>query len=181
MTIFVPDIIRSIMRKALLTLVVLVSCMAGASAQSFMDNTFIDGLVGVNQYFGNGTTIGAGTDVFFGKWFTPAFAARLGWHGHFGKQNSSHVVRGDLMLNLTSNSSDLAVIPFMSVGGDFHPAKNHNLLIGFGGEFAFSLAEKLQLIIDIAISSDFDPDDAGVIPFFCNPCMPAGIGIRYKL
>jgi hypothetical protein len=168
------------MKKVLLTLIVLMSCMVTSKAQGFMDNTFVDGIVGVNQYFGSGTDIGVGTDIYFGKWFTPGFATRLGWHGHFGKGISSQVVRGDLMLNLTKKSPDLAVIPFLSVGGDFHAGKNHNLLVGFGCEFAFRLAEKLQLLVDMAILSDFDPEDAGSLPYFCSPSMPAGMGIRYS-
>lgn len=170
----------NLMKKVLLTLIVLLSTLVAARAQSFMDNTFIDGLVGVNQHFGNGTAVGAGADVFFGKWFSPAFAARVGWHGHFGKQVSSQIVRGDLMLNLLKNSPDLAIIPFLSVGGDFHK-DNNNLMFGLGCELAFGLADQLQLIVDIALNSDFDPKDAGAIPFFCNPSMPAGIGIRYML
>ena len=169
------------MKKALLTLIVLISCLGTARAQSFMDNTFIDGMIGVNQYFSGGTTIGAGTDVFFGKWFTPAFAARLGWHGHFGKQVTSQVVRGDLMLNLISKSSELGVIPFLSVGGDFHKDNNHHLLVGAGCELAFGLADQLQLIIDMGFMSDFDPKDTGTVPYFCYPSMPVGIGIRYRL
>ena len=170
------------MKKALLTLIVFLSTLATAGAQSFLDNTFIDGMVGVNQYFGSGdTTVGAGADVFVGKWFTPAFATRLGWHGHFGKQVSSQVVRGDFMINLLKKSQDLAIIPFLSVGGDFHSNKEHHLLTGVGCEFAFRLAERLQLIVDMSILSDFDPKDAGAIPFFCNPSMPAGMGIRFSL
>lgn len=170
------------MKKALLTLVIFLSSLTAARAQNFMDNTFIDGMVGVNQYFGSGTTyIGAGPHVFFGKWFTPSFAARLGWHGNFGKEVSAHILRGDLMLNVIKNSSQLGVIPFISVGGDFHPNKYNHLLVGAGLEIAFGLSDQLQMIIDLAMHSDFDPKDAGAIPFFCNPSMPVGIGLRYNL
>ena len=169
------------MKKVLLTLIVLISCLGTARAQSFMDNTFIDGMVGVNQYFGGETIIGVGSDVFFGKWFTPVFGSRLGWHGNFGKAVSAHVVRGDLMLNLIKNSPQLAVIPFISVGGDFRPNKYHHLLLGAGCELAFGLADKLQMIIDLGMMSDFDPKDTGAVPYFCNPAMPLGIGIRYSL
>ena len=169
------------MKKALLTLIVFMSCLATSRAQSFMDNTFIDGLVGVNQHFGNGTAVGAGADVFFGKWFPPGFAARLGWHGHFGKQVASQIVRGDLMFNVMDKSAKTAIIPFLSLGGDFHPNKYHNFMVGVGCEFAFGLADQLQLIVDIALNSDFDPKDTGAIPYFCYPSMPAGIGIRYLL
>lgn len=168
------------MKKALLTIVVFVSTLATAGAQSFMDNTFIDGMAGVNQHF-EGNVITAGTNVFFGKWFSPVFATRLGWHGHFGKQVSSQVVRGDFMFNLTNKSSDLAVIPFLSLGGDFHSGKERNFMIGFGGELAFGLADQLQLLIDLAFTSDLDPKNTGSVPFFCYPTMPASIGIRYNL
>ena len=171
-----PYLMMNLMKRVLLTLIVFLSTLAVARAQS----VFIDGMVGVNQYFGGGTEIGAGTDLFLGTWFTPALAARLGWHGHFGKQVSSQVVRGDIMYNLISSSSQLGVIPFISVGGDFHKEKNHHLLFGAGCELAFGLADQLQLIIDMGLMSDFDPKDNSVLPYFCNPSMPVGIGIRYS-
>ena len=173
-------LMMSHMKKVLLTLIVLLSTLATAKAQSFMDNTFIDGIVGVNQYFGSGTNIGAGTDVFFGKWFTPGFAARLGWHGSFGKEVSSQVVRGDLMLNITSKVPQLGIVPFLSFGGDFHN-KSQNLLFGFGLEIAFGLTDRLSFLVDFALLSDFDPKDNSALPYFSNPSMPAGIGIRYNL
>lgn len=169
------------MKKALLTLAVFVSTLAIANAQSFMDNTFIDGMVGVNQHFEESNDISAGSNVFFGKWFSPVFATRLGWHGHFGKHFSSQVVRGDFMFNLTNKSSDLAIIPFLSLGGDFHSNKEHNFMIGFGGELAFGLSNQLQFLVDIAFTSDIDPKNTGSIPFFCFPTMPASVGLRYNL
>ena len=54
-------------------------------------------------------------------------------------------------------------------------------MIGFGGELAFGLADQLQLLIDLAFTSDLDPKNTGSVPFFCYPTMPASIGIRYNL
>ena len=73
---------------------------------SAFDNTFIGLGAGLNSViekeYGLGK-MGLATEINFGKWFTPAIGARIGWHG----------------LNNTSKSGELDKDPFHYIHADF--------------------------------------------------------------
>ena len=136
------------------------------------DNTFIGLGAGVNSVlekdYGLGK-IGLATDVNFGKWFTPAVGARIGWHGIQNTSKSGefdkaafNYIHGDLLWNL-SNSIDgyketrfWNFIPYASAGLTL--IKHHGLK-QFDQEFAagvgllnsLRLGERVNLNLDLGI------------------------------
>ena len=139
---------------------------------SAFDNTFIGLGAGVNSVieksFGLGK-MGLATDVYVGKWFTPAVGIRAGWHGLFDTAKSGqldkapfHYIHGDLLWNL-SNSIDgykesrfWNFIPYASAGMTL--IKHHGLKV-FDQEFAagvgllnsLRLGERVNLNLDLGI------------------------------
>ena len=139
---------------------------------SVFDNTFIGLGAGVNSViekeFGLGK-MGLATDVYFGKWFTPAIGVRAGWHGLFNTSKSGelnkapfHYIHGDLLWNI-SNSIDgyketrfWNFIPYVS--GGLSLIKHHDLKV-FDQEFAagvgllnsLRLGERVNLNLDLAL------------------------------
>ena len=139
---------------------------------SAFDNTFIGLGAGVNSVieksFGLGK-MGLATDVYVGKWFTPAVGLRAGWHGLFDTAKSGqldkapfHYLHGDLLWNL-SNSIDgyketrfWNFIPYASAGMTL--IKHHGLKV-FDQEFAagvgllnsLRLGERVNLNLDLGI------------------------------
>ena len=135
------------------------------------DNTFIGLGAGVNSViekeYGLGK-IGLATDVNFGKWFTPAVGARLGWHGLQNTSKSGefdkaafNYFHGDLLWNI-SNSIDgyketrfWNFIPYASAGMTL--IKHHGLK-QFDQEFAagvgllnsLRLGERVNLNLDLS-------------------------------
>ena len=136
------------------------------------DNTFIGLGAGINSVaereYGLGK-LGLATEVNFGKWFTPAIGARIGWHGYndtakSGALNKSpfHYFHGDLLWNL-SNSIDgykqtrfWSFIPY--IGGGVLMVKHHEAKV-FDQEFAagvgllnrLRLGERVNLDIDLGL------------------------------
>ena len=139
---------------------------------SVFDNTFIGLGAGVNSViekeFGLGK-MGLATDVYFGKWFTPAIGVRAGWHGinntsKSGELNKApfHYIHGDLLWNI-SNAIDgyketrfWNFIPYASTG--LSMIKHHGLK-KFDQEFAagvgllnsLRLGERVNLNLDLGI------------------------------
>ena len=139
---------------------------------SAFDNMFIGLGAGVNSVieksFGLGK-MGLATDVYVGKWFTPAVGIRAGWHGLFDTAKSGqldkapfHYIHGDLLWNL-SNSIDgykesrfWNFIPYASAGMTL--IKHHGLKV-FDQEFAagvgllnsLRLGERVNLNLDLGI------------------------------
>ena len=139
---------------------------------SAFDNTFIGLGAGVNSVieksFGLGK-MGLATDVYVGKWFTPAVGIRAGWHGLVDTAKSGqldkapfHYIHGDLLWNL-SNSIDgykesrfWNFIPYASAGMTL--IKHHGLKV-FDQEFAagvgllnsLRLGERVNLNLDLGI------------------------------
>ena len=136
------------------------------------DNTFIGIGAGVNSVLEKGYglgKIGLATDVNFGKWFTPAVGARIGWHGLQNTSKSGefdkaafNYIHGDLLWNL-SNSIDgyketrfWNFIPYASAGLTL--IKHHGLK-QFDQEFAagvgllnsLRLGERVNLNLDLGI------------------------------
>ena len=112
---------------------------------------------------------GLATDVNFGKWFTPAVGARIGWHGIQNTSKSGeldkapfHYIHGDLLWNV-SNSIDgyketrfWNFIPYVT--GGLSLIKHHGLK-QFDQEFAggvgllnsLRLGERVNLNLDLGI------------------------------
>ena len=135
------------------------------------DNTFIGIGAGVNSVLEKGYglgKIGLATDVNFGKWFTPAVGARIGWHGIQNTSKSGeldkapfHYIHGDFLWNV-SNSIDgyketrfWNFIPYVT--GGLSLIKHHGLK-QFDQEFAggvgllnsLRLGERVNLNIDLS-------------------------------
>ena len=122
----------------------------------------------IEKSFGLGK-MGLATDVYVGKWFTPAVGIRAGWHGLFDTAKSGqldkapfHYIHGDLLWNL-SNSIDgykesrfWNFIPYASAGMTL--IKHHGLKV-FDQEFAagvgllnsLRLGERVNLNLDLGI------------------------------
>ncbi|MBQ2102791.1 MAG: OmpA family protein [Bacteroidales bacterium] len=113
-----------------------------------LDNTFITIAGGINSVFddspaGSNPTdpskyvlgkIGFGTEIDFGKWFTPSVGARFGWHGcnnepKIGPWNQAsemqlpwNFIHGDLLWNISNAIGGYKetrfwdIIPYMSAG-----------------------------------------------------------------
>ena len=136
------------------------------------DNTFIGLGAGVNSViekeFGLGK-MGLATDVYFGKWFTPAIGVRAGWHGLYDTSKSGelnkapfHYIHGDVLWNI-SNAIDgyketrfWNFIPYVS--GGLSLIKHHGFK-EFDQEFAagvgllnsLRLGERVNLNLDLGI------------------------------
>ena len=139
---------------------------------SVFDNTFIGLGAGVNSVLEKGFGLGKmglATDVYFGKWFTPAIGVRAGWHGMFDTSKSGelnkapfHVVHGDLLWNI-SNSIDgyketrfWSFIPYIS--GGLSLIKHHDLKVydqeftpGIGLLNSLRLGQRVHLNLDLGI------------------------------
>ena len=135
------------------------------------DNTFIGLGAGVNSViekeYGLGK-IGLATDVNFGKWFTPAVGARIGWHGLQNTSKSGefdkaafNYFHGDLLWNI-SNSIDgyketrfWNFIPYASAGMTMikhHGYKqfDQEFAAGVGLLNSLRLGERVNLNIDLS-------------------------------
>ena len=139
---------------------------------SAFDNTFIGLGAGLNSViekeFGLGK-MGLATEINFGKWFTPAVGARIGWHGLNNTSKSGeldkdpfHYIHADFLWNL-SNSIDgykqtrfWNFIPYVS--GGLSLIKHHDLK-NFDQEFAggvgllnsLRLGERVNLNLDLGL------------------------------
>jgi outer membrane protein OmpA-like peptidoglycan-associated protein len=136
------------------------------------DNTFLSLGAGVNSVlekeYGLGK-IGLATEVDFGKWFTPAVGARIGWHGlnntsKSGELNKSpyHYFHGDVLWNI-SNSIDgyketrfWNFIPYVSGGLSLikhHESKMYDqeFAAGVGILNSLRLASRVNLNIDLSL------------------------------
>ena len=139
---------------------------------SVFDNTFIGLGAGVNSVaekgFGLGK-IGIGTEINFGKWFTPAIGARLGWHGINVTSKSGeldkdpfHYIHADLLWNLSTNIDGYKETRFWNfipyVSGGLSLIKHHGLKM-FDQEFAggagllnsLRLGERVNLNLDLGL------------------------------
>ena len=136
------------------------------------DNTFIGLGAGVNSVLEKGYGLGKmglATDVTFGKWFTPAIGARIGWHGFKDTAKSGaldkspfNYFHGDFMWNL-SNSIDgyketrfWSFIPY--VGAGMLLVKHHDLKVNdqeMGASVGLlnqlRLGERVNLNIDLGL------------------------------
>ena len=139
---------------------------------SVFDNTFVGLGAGVNSVaekgFGLGK-IGVGTEVNFGKWFTPAIGARLGWHGinvtsKSGELNKDpfHYIHADLLWNLSTSIDGYKETRFWNfipyVSGGLSMIKHHGLkefdqelAAGVGLLNSLRLGERVNLNLDLGI------------------------------
>ena len=139
---------------------------------SVFDNTFIGLGAGVNSVaektFGLGK-IGIGTEVNFGKWFTPAIGARLGWHGINVTSKSGeldkdpfHYIHADLLWNLSTSIDGYKETRFWNfipyVSGGLSMIKHHGLkefdqelAAGVGLLNSLRLGERVNLNLDLGI------------------------------
>ncbi|MBQ9192357.1 MAG: OmpA family protein [Bacteroidales bacterium] len=130
------------------------------------DNTFIGLGAGVNSVLEKGYGLGKmglATDVNFGKWFTPAVGARIGWHGFKDTAKSGaldkanfNYFHGDLLWNI-SNSIDgyketrfWNFIPYVNAGL-LMVNKDQELGAGFGLLNSLRLGERINLNIDLGV------------------------------
>ncbi len=141
------------------------------------DNMFIGVAGGANfvwepgQGFGN---FGLATDINVGKWFTPAFGIRLGWHGLMANAKSGHIANayfnyfhGDFMWNISNTIGGYKetrfwnFVPFMGGGlgiyGDNNNKKPSQILLGnkefnlsFGLLNVLRLGKRVNLTLEIA-------------------------------
>ncbi len=136
------------------------------------DNTFIGVGAGVNSVlektYGLGKA-GLATDLYLGKWFTPAIGIRAGWHGLKNTSKSGdfdkaafNFVHGDLLWNLTNSlggykeSRVWNFIPYASAG--ILLVKHHGIKIndqeigaGVGLLNSFRLSERVGLNLDLGL------------------------------
>ena len=135
------------------------------------DNLFFGLGAGVNSVlektYGLGK-MGLATEVYLGKWFTPAIGARAGWHGLQNTSKSGqldkapfHYIHGDFLWNI-SNSIDgyketrfWSFIPYVT--GGMNMIKHHDLTTydhhwaaGVGLLNSLRLGSRLHLTIDLA-------------------------------
>ena len=136
------------------------------------DNTFIGIGAGVNSVLEKGYGLGKfglATDVNFGKWFTPAVGARIGWHGlkdtsKSGELNKApfNYFHGDLLWNLSNSLGGYKetrvwnLIPYATAG--LLLVKHHNLKVqdqelaaGIGFLNNFRLSDRVGLNLDLGI------------------------------
>ena len=136
------------------------------------DNTFIGVGAGVNSVLEKGYGLGKfglATDVNFGKWFTPAVGARIGWHGlkdtsKSGELNKApfNYFHGDLLWNLSNSLGGYKetrvwnLIPYATAG--LLLVKHHNLKVqdqelaaGIGFLNNFRLSDRVGLNLDLGI------------------------------
>jgi outer membrane protein OmpA-like peptidoglycan-associated protein len=136
------------------------------------DNTFISLGAGINSViereYGLGK-IGLGTEVNFGKWFTPAVGARIGWHGLSNTSKSGeldkapfHYIHGDVLWNISSSIDGYketrfwSFIPYASAGLSLirhHGDKmfDQEIAAGIGLLNSLRLAERVHLNIDFGL------------------------------
>ena len=136
------------------------------------DNTFIILGAGVNSVVEKGYglgKIGLGTEVDFGKWFSPAIGIRAGWHGLFDTSKSGeldkapfHYIHGDLLWNLSNSITGYKETRFWSfipyVSGGLTLIKHHGLKVfdqelaaGVGLLNSLRLGDRVNLNIDLGI------------------------------
>ena len=153
-----------------------------------LDNTFITIAGGINSVFddspaGSNPTdpskyvlgkIGFGTEIDFGKWFTPSVGARFGWHGcnnepKIGPWNQAsemqlpwNFIHGDLLWNISNAIGGYKetrvwnLVPYLT--GGLSMIKHHDLKM-YDQEFAggagllnsFRLGERVNLNIDLGV------------------------------
>ena len=136
------------------------------------DNTFIGLGAGVNSVieksYGMGK-IGLATDVYLGKWFSPAIGIRAGWHGLNNTSKSKelnkapfHYIHGDLLWNVSNSINGYKETRFWNfipyVSGGLSLIKHHGLKV-FDQEFAagvgllnsLRLGERVNLNIDLGL------------------------------
>ena len=136
------------------------------------DNTFIGVGAGVNSVlektYGLGKA-GLATDLYIGKWFTPAIGVRAGWHGLKNTSKSGdfdkaafNFVHGDLLWNLTNSlggykeSRVWNFIPYASAGillVKHHGIKVNDQEIGAGVGILnnFRLSDRVGLNLDLGL------------------------------
>ena len=112
---------------------------------------------------------GLGLDVYVGKWFTPVFGARVGYHGlannvgvnSFGVTPNQHYVHGDLLWSLTNTfwgykeTRVWNVNPYVSAGWlGYKYAEdvqmNNEYAMGVGLLNDFRLTSRLKLVLDLS-------------------------------
>ena len=136
------------------------------------DNLFIGLGAGVNSVLEKGYGLGKmglATDVFIGKWFSPAIGLRAGWHGLSDTSKSGeldkasfHYLHGDLLWNISSSIDGYmqtrfwSFIPYASAG--LNMIKHHDLkeldqqfACGVGLLNSLRLGERVHLNIDLGI------------------------------
>ena len=136
------------------------------------DNTFIGLGAGVNSVleksYGMGK-MGLATDVYLGKWFSPAIGIRAGWHGLNNTSKSKelnkapfHYIHGDLLWNVSNSINGYKETRFWNfipyVSGGLSLIKHHGLKV-FDQEFAagvgllnsLRLGERVNLNIDLGL------------------------------
>lgn len=177
------------MKKLLTTLVCALLFAGSAYSQSFFDNTFVGGGVGVGM--ASIRQLGIGPDLYFGKWFSPSFASRIGWNGVFSSGLSFNSIRADAMLDLISlikhgEDHKFSWIPFLSLGIESIYRINESQrmikyapIFGGGTQLSYRVAEKFHITLDSLGFLDFDPTNAGVIPFIGPAAASYLVGIRY--
>ena len=167
------------------------------------DNLFVSAGAGVNGILDNGTFAAKGfaIDAAFGKWFTPAVAVRVGYHGltnqavdtangWFAGDNAFgyNYVHADILWNVTNTilgykeSRLIDVIPYYHAGCIFtkyNDYSNAELGTGAGLLLQFRLTSWLDANIDAManLSREEAWRDAGKI--ICFPSLTVGLTANF--
>ncbi len=160
------------------------------NAQSFLDNTFVEGAVGANLGPVNphNLKIALATEVGVGKWFSPVFGTRIGWHGIGAYGQPYNCIKVDIMTDFLkllskaqreSNQTRIHPEPFISLGTDIM-GDHAGFLFGLGASLGFDLNENLMLFINCGDLFEFNPQKKSApIPFASYPVLYNCLGIRY--
>ena len=139
------------------------------------DNTFIGLGAGVNSVLEKGKGLGKmglATDLYLGKWFSPAVGIRAGWHGLFDTAKSGKIEKaplnyfhGDFLWNISNSIAGYketrfwSFIPYATTGllivgennGKFSLKGNKEFAAGFGLLNQLRLGERVNLNIDLGL------------------------------
>ena len=139
------------------------------------DNTFIGLGAGVNSVLEKGKGLGKmglATDLYLGKWFSPAVGIRAGWHGLFDTAKSGKIEKaplnyfhGDFLWNISNSIAGYketrfwSFIPYATTGllivgennGKFSLKGNKEFAAGVGLLNQLRLGERVNLNIDLGL------------------------------
>ena len=145
---------------------------------------FVDAGAGV--LFMPGQGVGVAVPVYAGAWIIPQLGARVGFQG-LGKNYTGWdvIVKADAMWNVTRTfhkPEDVGIfewVPYASAGA-LVAKQRTGFCVGAGNQFLFRVGDKLQLLADIPMISEFDFNNRGRIPFFSIPQIGLSAGVRYS-
>lgn len=145
---------------------------------------FVDAGIGVDYMpFGKA---GVATPLFVGAWFDPMLGARIGIQG-FGQSYRGNltILKTDAMWNVTRTFNEAEDVGnfewvlYASAGAMFYKGGT-DFCVGAGSQFLFRLTENLQILADVPLISEFDPENKGKIPYFSIPQIGISAGVRYQ-